>query len=83
MILFCTAVKIWLRKPFPNSEAFRMSQLAGPEVSMAIPRVLSGDVSMVSTLALMVLYASFGSLAEFGIRPTAKCPKSAAWFWIE
>jgi hypothetical protein len=31
-----------------------------------------GAVSTVSTLALMVLYAIFGSLAQFGIRPHRK-----------
>jgi hypothetical protein len=39
-----------------------------------------GAVSMVSTLALMVLYAIFGSLASSESDPTATCPKSAAWF---
>ena len=38
-----------------------------------------GAVSTVSALALMVLYATFGSLAQFGSGPTAKCPRCAAW----
>jgi hypothetical protein len=34
-----------------------------------------GAVSMVSTVALMVLYSIFGSLAQFGIRPHRKVSK--------
>src|ERR1700676_4805439 len=34
-----------------------------------------GAVSTVSALALMVLYATFGSLAQFGIRPHRKVSK--------